>query len=202
MHRRPAPAAARQATPRDAPRRRRRPEAPWCARGLDRLRRLKLHWVLRAPRCCTPLVMQRDATSIVEVARTPAPRNDNPASEVLESLLGIASRVVRREPSAGPRFAIRTRDRRRRQTKESIAVLVLGHVVAPRPQANDHQVTMPTYLTSRYSSMPSRPPSRPYPDAFTPPKGAAGLETMPVLSPTIPDSMPSATRSARPRSVV
>ena len=30
---------------------------------------------------------------------------------------------------------------------------------------------MPTYLVSKYSSMPSGPPSRPSPDALTPPKG-------------------------------
>ena len=42
---------------------------------------------------------------------------------------------------------------------------------------------MPTYLVSRYSSMPSRPPSRPKPDCLTPPNGAAGLETMPWLMP-------------------
>ena len=37
----------------------------------------------------------------------------------------------------------------------------------------------PTYFVSRYSSMPSSPPSRPKPEAFTPPKGAAGFDTMP-----------------------
>jgi hypothetical protein len=36
-----------------------------------------------------------------------------------------------------------------------------------------------TYFVSRYSSIPSLPPSRPKPDCFTPPNGAAGLETMP-----------------------
>ncbi len=45
---------------------------------------------------------------------------------------------------------------------------------------------MPTYLVSRYSSMPSAPPSRPTPEALTPPNGAAGLDTMPWLTPTIP----------------
>ena len=61
----------------------------------------------------------------------------------------------------------------------------------------DGQRGMPTYFVSRYSSMPSKPPSRPKPDCFTPPNGAAGFDTMPVLTPTIPDSIPSATRSAR-----
>src|SRR4028119_1517167 len=45
--------------------------------------------------------------------------------------------------------------------------------------------------------MPSRPPSRPNPDCLTPPNGAAGLETMPWLRPTIPVSRRSHTRSAR-----
>lgn len=64
------------------------------------------------------------------------------------------------------------------------------------------QDTIPTYLTSRYSLIPSLPPSRPKPEALTPPNGAAGLDTTPVLRPTIPDSRPSATRRARPRSRV
>ena len=53
------------------------------------------------------------------------------------------------------------------------------------------------YFVSRYSSMPSLPPSRPKPDSLTPPNGAAGSEITPRLTPTMPDWMPSATRSAR-----
>ena len=45
--------------------------------------------------------------------------------------------------------------------------------------------------------MPSKPPSRPNPLAFTPPKGAAALEMTPALSPTIPVSSASATRNPR-----
>src|SRR3712207_6969375 len=37
-------------------------------------------------------------------------------------------------------------------------------------------VASATYLTSRNSSMPRRPPSRPRPDCFTPPNGAARSE--------------------------
>src|SRR5439155_22961302 len=59
-----------------------------------------------------------------------------------------------------------------------------------------------TYFVSRYSSIPSRPPSRPKPDCFTPPKGAAGFDTIPWLSPTIPVSRPSHTRNARSKSLV
>lgn len=36
-----------------------------------------------------------------------------------------------------------------------------------------------TYLTSRNSSMPYFPPSRPMPDCFTPPKGAISVEMIP-----------------------
>jgi hypothetical protein len=63
---------------------------------------------------------------------------------------------------------------------------------------------MPTYfgLVSRYSSMPSNPPSRPKPECLTPPKGAAGLETMPVLMPIMPNSSASATRMTRAWSLV
>ena len=56
-----------------------------------------------------------------------------------------------------------------------------------------------TYFVSRNSSMPTLPPSRPSPDCLIPPNGAAGLDTRPVLSPTMPDSSRSDTRSARVR---
>src|SRR5450759_1714300 len=61
---------------------------------------------------------------------------------------------------------------------------------------------MPTYLISRYSSIPSKPPSRPKPECLTPPKGAAGLDTMPWLMPTMPNSSASLTRRVRARSRV
>jgi hypothetical protein len=61
---------------------------------------------------------------------------------------------------------------------------------------------MPTYLVSRYSSMPSKPPSRPKPLALTPPNGADGFDTTPALRPTMPVSSRSLTRSARCRSRV
>jgi hypothetical protein len=59
-----------------------------------------------------------------------------------------------------------------------------------------------TYFTSRYSRMPSWPPSRPKPECLTPPKGAAAFETIPWFSPTIPVWSDSTTRRARPRSRV
>ena len=64
------------------------------------------------------------------------------------------------------------------------------------------QSAIATYFVSRYSPIPSKPPSRPKPDCLTPPKGAAGLETTPWLRPTMPVSMPSQTRKARSRSRV
>ena len=42
---------------------------------------------------------------------------------------------------------------------------------------------MPMYWVVVYSSMPSEPPSRPRPDCFTPPNGAAALEMTPALKP-------------------
>lgn len=50
--------------------------------------------------------------------------------------------------------------------------------------------------------MPVKPPSRPTPDSLIPPKGAAGLETTPWLSPTMPASSASLTRSPRSRPCV
>ena len=50
--------------------------------------------------------------------------------------------------------------------------------------------------------MPSKPPSRPKPDCLTPPNGAAGFDTMPVLTPIIPNSIASATRITRVWSLV
>ena len=78
----------------------------------------------------------------------------------------------------------------------------LGHfrvkkVRLPEAEAYPAQTATATYFVSRYSPIPSNPPSRPKPDCLTPPKGAAGLETMPWLSPIIPVSICSQTRKAR-----
>jgi len=43
-----------------------------------------------------------------------------------------------------------------------------------------------TYLVSRYSSMPLRPPSRPSPDCLTPPNAASAVDITPVLMLTMP----------------
>ena len=51
--------------------------------------------------------------------------------------------------------------------------------VVPSIRASNQGVATATYFVSRYSSMPTRPPSRPRPDCFTPPNGAAGFETIP-----------------------
>ncbi len=79
-----------------------------------------------------------------------------------------------------------------------------GHLDVPdhhRPQRRFTRTygVKPMYLVSRYSSMPSVPPSLPSPDCLTPPKGAATSESTPRLTPTIPVSSASATRSARSR---
>ena len=65
-----------------------------------------------------------------------------------------------------------------------------------------HGHAIATYLTSRYSSMPSGPPSRPKPECLMPPNGAPALETRPWFRPTIPVSRRSLTRMARARSAV
>src|SRR3970282_183498 len=49
-------------------------------------------------------------------------------------------------------------------------------------------------FTSRNSSMPSRPPSRPNPLSFSPPKGAWGTAGMASFAPITPYSSCSATR--------
>ncbi len=67
----------------------------------------------------------------------------------------------------------------------------------PNPRRRARYLVSAMYFVSRYSSMPSVPPSRPKPDCLTPPNGAAGSEMTPRLTPTMPASRPSATRSAR-----
>ena len=54
-------------------------------------------------------------------------------------------------------------------------------------------------LSSRYSSIPARAPSRPRPDCLTPPKGETAVEIAPAFSPTMPNSSASPTRQARRR---
>ena len=81
------------------------------------------------------------------------------------------------------------------------------HEVAERPQLDgglgtDHVAGISVYLDSRYSAIPSCAPSRPRPEALTPPNGAAALETRPVFRPIIPVSSWSISRCARARSVV
>ena len=73
----------------------------------------------------------------------------------------------------------------------------LRETFAPARRVPRAQRFIATYLISRYSWMPSAPPSRPKPDCLTPPNGAAGLETRPWLRPTMPVSSPSKTRNAR-----
>src|SRR5206468_3897521 len=67
--------------------------------------------------------------------------------------------------------------------------------------ARGHHVTE-TYCVSKNSISPSCAPSRPMPDCFIPPKGAAGSETSPRLSPIMPKSSCSDTRMPRVMSLV
>ncbi len=59
-----------------------------------------------------------------------------------------------------------------------------------------------TTWASQNSSRPSRPPSRPKPDSFMPPKGASGVGPAPVFRPTWPKRSWPMTRSARAESCV
>src|SRR5690606_4815158 len=80
---------------------------------------------------------------------------------------------------------------------------VRGEHQPPRTGAAvGHRPPMATYLVSRNSSLPTLPPSRPRPECWTPPKGAAGLDTRPWLRPTMPVCRASVTRRARCRSRV
>src|SRR5918995_4166490 len=103
--------------------------------------------------------------------------------------------------------ALRTHDHVLAHRHTSSHVGRIGRTFRARPttikaMSRRAYIASPTYFTSRYSSSPSRPPSRPKPEALTPPNGAAGLEMTPALSPTRPDSRPSATVRARRRSLV
>src|SRR5262245_10512940 len=64
-----------------------------------------------------------------------------------------------------------------------------------------HHVTE-MYCVSRNSISPSCAPSRPMPDCFMPPNGAAGSETSPRLRPIMPKSSCSETRIPRFMSLV
>ncbi len=76
------------------------------------------------------------------------------------------------------------------------------HDAAIARRAPRRYIATAMYFVSRYSSMPSGPPSRPKPEALIPPKGAAGLETSPWLSPIMPVWRFSQTRNARLRLLV
>ncbi len=78
---------------------------------------------------------------------------------------------------------------------KDLAMLLLR--LGRRPAGPLAQGVKAMYLVSRYSSMPSEPPSRPNPDSLMPPNGAAASEMTPRFTPTMPASTASATRSAR-----
>ena len=61
---------------------------------------------------------------------------------------------------------------------------------------------MQMFWGSVKNSKASNPPSRPKPEAFTPPNGVRRSRNNHVLTQTMPDSMPAATRWARFKSVV
>ena len=124
-------------------------------------------------------------------SRPPSPRRRAAAPAATPSMPSIVF-----APSAWPEYSMSVRSRsgssggegcdRRREVDEA------GH----------YGTFIATYLVSRYSWMPSGPPSRPKPDCLTPPNGAPALETMPWLRPIIPVSRPSMTLKARLMSCV
>ena len=106
--------------------------------------------------------------------------------------------VVLDDPGRTTREARRSRAASRPKSRYCSTVLAVRvHALTGGQPAG-----IATYVVSRYSSIPSKPPSRPNPLAFTPPNGAAGLETRPVLMPTMPKSSDSASRMVRSRSLV
>ena len=75
-------------------------------------------------------------------------------------------------------------------------------VVTPSTRGSRSHQLVAMYFVSVNSRSPSCAPSRPMPDCFTPPNGAAGSDTIPRLRPTMPASRASLTRRPRLRSLV
>src|SRR4029077_15303440 len=102
--------------------------------------------------------------------------------------LGIGAAV-------GPRLAVDRRPDIAPRAEETLGVIAVG-LALDAPQVTE------TYWVSRNSISPSWAPSRPMPDCFMPPNGAAGSETRPRLSPIMPKSSCSDTRMPRLKSFV
>ena len=136
-----------------------------------------------------------------------APRADLPHRDTARSCAGCAWAGTRRAASCACAGTARTRAAATYAPatyRYSVtAVGSAGYQRTARGSAERaHGTLSATYLVSRYSWMPSGPPSRPKPDCLTPPKGAPALETMPWLRPIIPVSRPSMTLKARLMSCV
>src|SRR5262245_20389532 len=110
----------------------------------------------------------------------------------------VAARVIHDDPfrigaATRARFAIEHRPDVAPRAEEFLRELAVRlHV--------HHATEM--YCVSRNSISPSCAPSRPMPDCFMPPNGAAGSETSPRLSPIMPNSSFSETRMPRLKSLV
>ena len=107
-----------------------------------------------------------------------------------------------RAPSATPRGRSPRASTAKVPATKSQGPQATGGFRGSLPRANTAYQSTAMYLLSVNSSRPSWPPSRPRPDCLTPPNGAAGSDTMPRLTPTMPVSSASDTRSARRRSAV
>src|SRR5688572_17791611 len=140
--------------------------------------------------------------------RSPVQRHGRAGIRV--ELAPLARAVVREEPQPPLVDALEQHDPHRRHAvgrgggeRHRVGLEEPGghRLVVPGANAVERfrgqSIAIATYLISRYSWIPSEPPSRPKPDALTPPNGAAGLETSPWLRPIMPVSSPSQTRNAR-----
>jgi hypothetical protein len=81
---------------------------------------------------------------------------------------------------------------------DPVAAAAARRTLARRSTRRNYMLKPPN-LVSKYSSMPSRAPSRPSPLSFMPPKGAAALVGLISLMPMMPNCRPSKLRMARER---
>lgn len=126
-------------------------------------------------------------------------RAANPAIGSLSSLIALSGNAIQISKE------IRLRSGESRLPASNVVRQALSKAHSPPwlpagSRACAHGSAM--YFGSRYSAIPSVPASRPRPDSLTPPNGAATSETTPRLTPTMPASSASDTRSARSRSRV
>ena len=132
-----------------------------------------------------PLVDANGNTGSPFITPLKAVEHNHPAGHTPASPPGVAASRARGTPDPGSH---------RGHAAQAGRIVTTG-------QHGRHQLVA-MYLVSVNSRSPSCAPSRPMPDCFTPPNGAAGSDTRPRLSPTMPASSASDTRRPRLRSRV